>query len=229
MRHKKDKRSSSNNLHLDIQSITPKTPNQEAVFDAYEDFNLILLGSAGTGKSFLSMYLGLHDVLEEKMYDRVMIIRSAVSSRDQGFLPGTEDEKMSVYEAPYEAICNELFKRGDAYSVLKTKRIVEFVSTSYLRGITIDNTVIIVDEIQNMSPAELNTIMTRVGENTKIIFSGDTRQSDMLKDKYDFMKFVDLISKMNEFKTITFTVDDIVRSGIVRQYLTLKEKLKIDF
>ena len=158
-----------------IKKIEPLTENQKISFEQYHNGkNLMLHGIAGTGKSFISVYLALNEIMNEnKNYNKIIIVRSVVPTRDMGFLPGNSKEKTKVYEAPYYAICGELFGRGDAYEILKQKGLVDFISTSFIRGITLNNCIIIVDEIANMTLHELDSIITRVGKNCKIIFSGD--------------------------------------------------------
>ena len=152
-------------LHFELKNIYPVTDNQKKVFDFYDEGkNLVLYGSAGSGKSFLSLYLGLNEMLNMGVFNKIVILRSAVATRDLGFLPGTEREKISVYEAPYRSIINDLFGRDDAYDIMKQKDIIEFESTSFLRGLTYSNCLIFVDEMENMTFSELNTIFTRIGE-----------------------------------------------------------------
>lgn len=230
-RAKKSKKPSSSKftcLNFDLIKIYPKTENQEKVFDLYDaGKNLVLYGSAGAGKSFLSLYLALKDMLSTGTFTRIIILRSAVASRDLGFLPGTEKEKVAVYEAPYKAIVNELFNRADAYDILKQKDLIVFESTSFLRGLTYSDSLIFVDEIENMAFHELNTIFTRIGENTKIIFAGDAKQCDLnlRKETSGMGDFITILKKLDEFGLVEFNMEDCVRSGIVKNYLIEKEKL----
>ena len=205
---------------LTLEEIEPLTKNQVRVFESQQ--NLVLHGVAGTGKTFISCYLAFDDMVKN-LYDRLIIIRSAVSTRDIGFLPGTEKEKASVYEEPYKDICIELFGRGDAYEVLKNKNLVHFMTTSYVRGVTLRNAVVIIDECQNMSFHELDSIITRVGENCRIIFCGDFRQSDLPKN--GLKDFIRIVKVMDEFDFIDFEIKDIVRSDFVRNYITAKTTL----
>ena len=165
-----------NGSGLELAEIEPLTRNQLRAFES--DKNLVLHGCAGTGKTFISCYLAFDDMTKNQ-YEKLVIIRSAVPTRDIGFLPGTEKEKSSVYEEPYYDISIDLFGRGDAYQILKTKRLVHFMTTSYIRGITLRDAVILIDECQNMSFHELDSIITRVGENCRVIFCGDFSQSDL--------------------------------------------------
>lgn len=218
------------NKKFSMKKITPMTLNQERVTKAYHaGKNLANIGSAGTGKTYLSMALALEEVLENEEYTKLIIIRSAVQSREQGFMPGSLNEKMGYYETPYMDIVNDLFGRGDAYQILKQKGMLQFMSTSFVRGLTFDNAIIIVDECQNMTYQELDTVMTRVGESSKIIFCGDMKQDDLKISKHradvsGLKDFVRVISKMNAFSVVEFTVEDIVRSGIVKEYLIVKER-----
>jgi phosphate starvation-inducible protein PhoH and related proteins len=211
-----------------IRSVIPLGVNQERAFDAYEQGkNLFLHGYAGTGKTFLSMYLALKDIQESGYYHSLYIVRSAVPSRDMGFLPGNIKEKAQVYEAPYHGVGTELYGRGDAYEVLKKKGMIEFFSTSYIRGLTLRDCILFVDEVQNLSDHEINSIITRVGDNCRVIFSGDFRQSDLTNshDKKGIHNFLQIAKMMPSFELIEFGVDDICRSGIVKEYILSREKL----
>lgn len=218
-------------INFNLKHFEPLTKNQRISFEAYDaGKNLMLHGIAGTGKSFISLYLGLKQVLTENgPYKKVVIVRSVVPTRDMGFLPGNSKEKAKVYEAPYYAICTELFDRGDSYEYLKSRNVVEFISTSFIRGITLNDTIIIVDEIANMTLHELDSIITRVGRNCRIIFSGDFRQSDFVKqqDKSGLMDFMRIIERMKSFVFVDFNEQDIVRSTMVKDYIIMKDKLGI--
>lgn len=217
-------------LHFELNTIYPMTENQQKVFDLYDEGkNLVVYGSAGSGKSFLSLYLGMKELLDDAAFSKIIILRSAVATRDLGFLPGTEREKISVYEAPYRAMINELFGRADAYDIMKQKDIIEFESSSFLRGLTYANCLIFVDEIQNMTLHEISTIVTRLGENSKIIFAGDVRQSDLneRKENSGVKDLISIATIMPEFSLVEFTVNDIVRSDIVKSFLIAKETLNL--
>jgi predicted ribonuclease YlaK len=213
------------------RKIAPMTDNQELAFESWEDgYNLMLHGIAGTGKTFLALYFALSSVLDKDTpYHKVFIVRSTVPSRDMGFLPGTQKEKMAVYEGPYTTICTKLFGRGDAYNVLKTRDNIEFISSSFLRGETFDNCILLVDECQNMGSQELHTIMTRVGENCKIIFCGDVKQDDLTserkKEVSGLREFMPIIRSMDEFDFVEFVAADIVRSDLVKSYIIARDKL----
>ena len=216
--------------NLELKTVTPKTLNQEKVFKEFiNGKNLLIHGLPGTGKSFISLYLALSEIEEYREYNSVTIIRSVVPSRDMGFLPGSIKEKSKVYEAPYQAICSQLYNRGDAYEILKQKNLIQFETSSFLRGLTLDNTIIIVDECQNMTYQELNTIITRVGHNSKIIFCGDYRQTDLKWDDekegiHRFMKILDRMSKY--FSCIEFSENDIVRSGLVKDFIIKRNMIE---
>lgn len=214
------------NVKPDIQ---PKTEAQEAAFDAFEDgYNLMLHGCAGTGKSFLALLFALKSVLDKNTpQTKVILIRSAVPSREQGFQPGTQRDKEAVYETPYPPICNQIIGRGDAYQILKQKGMLEFTSTSFLRSETFDNAYIIVDEAQNMTFQELDTIFTRAGNNSKFVICGDTKQTDLWKkhDQSGLSEFMKILDRLEAFDFIEFYPEDVVRSGLVRAYLIEKHKL----
>jgi phosphate starvation-inducible protein PhoH len=216
---------------MKIKNFYPITGNQQLVFDHYDkDKHLILHGVAGTGKTFVSLYLALSDVMDHiDGLETVTIVRSVVPSRDMGFLPGDKQEKESVYEAPYISICAELFGRSDAYETLKQRGAIEFISTSHIRGITLSNTIVIVDETQNLNFGELDTIITRLGENCRIMLCGDYRQTDFStnKERGGLKKFLDICSEMKEFDRVEFVEKDIVRSPFVRSYLISKLKAGI--
>lgn len=206
--------------NLDLQQIEPLTQNQLKAFESEK--NLVLHGVAGTGKTYISCYLAFDDMIKG-YYDKLVIIRSAVSTRDIGFLPGNESEKASVYEEPYKDICIELFQRGDAYSILKSKNLVHFMTTSFIRGVTLRNATIIVDECQNMSFHELDSIITRIGEGCRVIFCGDFRQADLTKN--GLKDFIRVLKAMNSFDLIDFEIKDIVRSEFVKEYIIAKTDL----
>ena len=190
--------------------------------------NLVLHGMAGTGKTFCALYLALKEVLDPKSDQRkAFIVRSAVPTRDVGFLPGSLKEKIKQYENPYRSICSHIFSRGDAYDVLKGKDLVEFMSTSFVRGDTYDDCTLIVDEMQNLSFHELDSVITRAGEGTKVIFSGDFKQSDLAnsRDRQGLQDFLKILKNMRSFSRIEFGVQDVVRSGLVKEYLINKDKL----
>jgi phosphate starvation-inducible protein PhoH len=213
-----------------IKPIRPLTTTQEAVFDHFQDGkNILLHGVAGTGKSFISLALALYEVMMPRSpYQKVIIVRSVVPTREMGFLPGKAAEKAQVYEAPYMSMCSELFDRGDAYGVLKNKGILEFISTSFIRGITLNDTIIIVDEIQNMDFGELDSVITRIGKNCKVILCGDFRQTDFRREheKSGIHKFMSIIKRMKSFVFVEFGREDIVRSDLVKDYIITKDELE---
>lgn len=225
----KDKLLPINKYHLN--KITSKTSTQATTLSAYHDEkNLVLSGVAGSGKTFLGIHLALSDVLDAStLFEKVVIVRSTVPTRNQGYLPGDELAKQQVYELPYKGIVRELIVpsiTGDVYEKLKAQKSLEFISTSYVRGITIDNAIIVVDEFSNLTMHELDSIITRIGKNCKIIFCGDRNQSDLVSfEKDESIKFLKILENMQEFRIINFTVDDIVRSGLVRHYIIEKYKL----
>ena len=207
----------------DLKTIEPLTNNQRKFFELYNKSSILMLhGVAGSGKTYIALYKALEEVLERSnSYKQVVIVRSAVPSREIGHLPGDEKEKSEVYQKPYEEICQELFSRGDAFSRLQEQGSVNFMITSFVRGITLDNTIIIVDECQNMTDMELNSIITRIGTNSKIIFCGDFRQTDLYKksDVSGLQKFMVILDMMPSVKMIEFEIDDIVRSSLVKEYI----------
>lgn len=209
-------------VNFELREIEPLTRNQLKAFETTD--HLVLHGLAGTGKTFISSYLAFDDMAKGD-FQKLIIIRSAVPTRDIGFLPGTEKEKSSVYEEPYKDISNDLFSRGDAYEILKQKNIVEFMTTSFIRGITLRDAVILIDECQNMSFHELDSIITRMGENCRVIFCGDFRQADLRANGIkDFFRVLD---RMKLFTFIEFEIEDIVRSDFVKQYIISKSSLKL--
>jgi phosphate starvation-inducible protein PhoH len=216
---------------MDMKPIHPITANQETVFEAYEDgMHLFLHGCAGTGKTFITLYLALQELASGKSEcQRVVIIRTAQSSKDIGFLPGSEKQKAEVYEAPYRALCAELYGRGDAYEILKQRGIIEFHTTSFLRGTTIDKAIIIVDEVQNQRYSEIRTVLTRVGKDSRIVLCGDTRQDDLTSARYNetsgLKDIMEVLNNMSGIETIQFGVDDIVRSGFVREFIIAEYEL----
>jgi len=210
-----------------LKNVKPLTDNQSRVFDSYsQGKHLMLTGMAGTGKTFLALYLAIKDLVEGK-FSVVNIVRSTVPSRDIGFLPGTLKEKLAAYEDPYQQIVNELFCRDDAWSILCKKGYINMLSTSYLRGVTYKNAAIVLDEAQNCTLQELDTVITRVGPGCRVIICGDVKQNDLLtgKNQTGLPLFEKIVLDMPEFNCVTFSIEDIVRSGLVRSYLMSKYKL----
>jgi len=218
-------------LNLDLHHVTPLTRNQEIAFHAFNKKHLFLHGFAGTGKSFIVAYLALREIFSyNSPFKKLVIVRSTVQTREQGHMPGNDKEKNKYFEIPYTPIMSDLFGRGDAYQLLKQKGIVEFMTTTFIRGITINDAIVLVDECQNMTAHELHSIITRIGTNCKIVFAGDIRQTDLNKRKEvsglsDFMK---IIQRMNCFEFIEFLEEDIVRSPFVKSYIVTKSKLEDD-
>lgn len=216
----------------ELQSIEPITKAQRETFEAWDDDeNLILTGTAGTGKTFIALYLALESVLEKSgCYDKIIILRSAVPVREIGFLPGKLEEKTDIFQSPYKAICEELLNYDkSAYNKLVNNHVIQFETTSFIRGRTFDRCIIIIDEMQNLNFHELDSVMTRAGENCKMIFAGDHAQSDFYNEgeKNGLAKFMNVMYRMKNFTTVQFGWDDIVRSDIVRDYIMTKEMLGI--
>ena len=234
MSNKQMKRKKPINLDY-IKKIEPLTDNQRVFFDSYkEDKNLVAYGCAGTGKTFITLYNALMDVLDPKSpYEKIYIVRSLVATREIGFLPGDHDDKSYLYQIPYKHMVKYMFELPTdndfdmLWGNLKTQDSIKFWSTSFIRGTTLDDAIIIVDESQNLNFHELDSIMTRVGENCKIMFCGDVAQTDLVKtnDKNGILDFQKIIARMPEFDLVEFGVDDIVRSGIVKSYLISKIEL----
>lgn len=218
-------------LRMDnLLSYEPITKNQKIAYDAWDEGdNLVLCGSAGTGKTFIGMYLGLESVLDKSWeQNKLVIVRSVVPTREMGYLPGSIEEKVDAYTAPYRAITNELFNDRHAFDMLESQGQLTFMSTSFIRGITLDDCVLLIDEMQNLTFHELDSIITRVGRNTKVIFSGDYYQSDLTKesDKNGVLHFMNIMEQLKDFSVIEFNWTDIVRSGFVRDYIMTKEMLE---
>jgi len=218
-------------------SVKPITENQKRAFDAYKKGkNLFLYGAAGTGKTFISLYLAMQEVLDNRTpYDTVYLVRSAVPTREIGFLPGDEEDKTALFQVPYQNMVKFMFEQpnetafANLYDRLKNQGSLFFLTTSFLRGITLDNAIIIVDECQNLNFHELDSITTRVGQDSKIIFCGDVMQTDLQKqyEKEGIVTFMKILESMNEFENIEFNIGDIVRSGFVKNYLINKIKMGV--
>ena len=225
----KRKKPYNSDMMVDVQAITD---NQKIAFEYYKQGkNLFLYGAAGTGKTFITLYLALREVLDSMTpYNKVVLVRSLVSTREIGFLPGDHEDKSMLYQIPYKNMVKYMFQMpSDAdfemlYGNLKAQDTIKFWSTSFLRGTTLDNSIVIVDEFQNLNFHELDSIITRVDENTRIIFCGDSSQSDLVKtnDRNGIVDFMNILRKMPSFDIIEFGIDDIVRSGLVKEYLTAK-------
>ena len=218
-----------------LVDIEPITENQKILFNSYnEGKNIIAYGAAGTGKTFVTLYNALKNVLDENTpYEKIYIVRSLVATREIGFLPGDHDDKSNLYQIPYKNMVEHMFKMPDdpaynmLYDNLKAQETISFWSTSFIRGTTLDNAIVIIDECQNLNFHELDSIITRVGQDSKIVFCGDAAQTDLLKnnERTGILDFQRIIQNMDEFSLVEFGIDDIVRSGLVRSYLVSKINL----
>ena len=220
-----------------MREITPLTANQKTLFDSYaEDKNLVAYGCAGTGKTFITLYNALRDVLDpETSYEKVYIVRSLIPTREIGFLPGDHEDKSILYQLPYKAMVKYMFEMPTEadfemlYGNLRAQDTIDFWSTSFIRGTTFDKAIILVDEYQNLNFHELDSIMTRVGENSKIMFCGDATQSDLVKtnEKNGIIDFMQILRLMESMEVVEFDVEDIVRSGLVKEYILAKMELSL--
>jgi len=230
----KRKKPINTNYLLDIEPITD---NQKRLFESYKECkHIVAYGTAGTGKTFVTLYNALNEVLDETTpYERIYLVRSLVSTREIGFLPGDHEDKADIYQIPYKNMVKYMFQMpSDAdfemlYGNLKAQESIKFWSTSFIRGTTLDNAIVIVDEFQNLNFHELDSIITRIGENSKIMFCGDASQTDLIKtnDRNGIVDFMNILRKMPSFDIIEFGIDDIVRSGLVKEYIIAK--LEMDF
>ena len=236
MSNKQMKRKKPINLDY-MRDIEPLTDNQDKFFKAYGlNQNIVAYGCAGTGKTFIALYNALKDVLDEKTpYEKIYIVRSLVATREIGFLPGDHEDKSSLYQIPYKNMVKYMFEMPDEssfemlYGNLKTQGTISFWSTSFIRGTTLDNAIILVDEFQNLNFHELDSIITRVGEDSKIMFCGDATQSDLVKtnEKNGIIDFMKILRVMPSVDIIEYNVEDIVRSGLCKEYLIAKMELNL--
>ena len=220
-----------------LRDIEPLTENQQKLFESYsEGKNIIAYGAAGTGKTFITLYNALCDVLDPSTpYEKIYIVRSLVSTREIGFLPGDHEDKSTLYQIPYKNMVKYMFELPSAadfemlYGNLKAQETISFWSTSFIRGTTFDRAIIIVDEFQNLNFHELDSIMTRVGENTKIMFCGDATQTDLIKqnERNGIVDFMRVLRIMSSIDIIEFGVEDIVRSGLVKEFILAKMELNL--
>ena len=236
MSAKQMKRKKPINTEL-MRSIEPLTSNQQSLFDSYNDNkNLVAYGCAGTGKTFITLYNALRDVLDEKTpYEKIYIVRSLVSTREIGFLPGDHEDKSSLYQIPYKNMVKYMFEMPTEadfemlYGNLKTQGTISFWSTSFIRGTTLDKAIVLVDEYQNLNFHELDSIITRVGQDSKIMFCGDATQSDLIKtnERNGVSEFMRILRIMPSVDLIEFGIEDIVRSGFVKEYLLSKMEVSL--
>ena len=220
-----------------MRDIEPLTENQQLLYNSYaQDKNLVAYGAAGTGKTFITLYNALRDVLDQDTpYEKIYIVRSLVATREIGFLPGDHEDKSTLYQIPYKAMVKYMFEMPTEadfemlYGNLKAQDTIDFWSTSFIRGTTFDKSIIIVDEYQNLNFHELDSIMTRVGESSKIMFCGDATQSDLTKtnERNGIMDFMRILRIMPSVDVIEFGVEDIVRSGLVKEYILSKMELNL--
>lgn len=220
-----------------LRDIEPLTENQQKLFESYANSkNIIAYGAAGTGKTFITLFNALNDVLDTSTpYEKIYIVRSLVSTREIGFLPGDHEDKSFLYQIPYKNMVKYMFEMPTEadfemlYGNLKAQETISFWSTSFIRGTTLDKAIVIVDEFQNLNFHELDSIMTRVGENSKIMFCGDATQTDLLKtnEKNGIIDFMNILRNMPSIDIIEFGLDDIVRSGLCKEYLLAKADLNL--
>ena len=220
-----------------MRDIEPLTDNQKLLFESYaKDQNLVAYGVAGTGKTFITLYNALKDVLNpDTPYEKVYIVRSLVATREIGFLPGDHDDKSSLYQIPYKHMVKYMFEMPSEadfnmlYGNLKAQDTIDFWSTSFIRGTTFDKTIVVVDEFQNLNYHELDSIMTRVGSQSKIMFCGDATQSDLIRtnERNGIIDFMRILRLMPSVDIIEFGVEDIVRSGLVKEYIIAKMELNL--
>ena len=218
-----------------LRDIEPLTQNQQILFNSYgENKNIVAYGAAGTGKTFITLYNALRDVLDQETpYEKIYIVRSLVATREIGFLPGDHEDKSTLYQIPYKAMVKYMFEMPTEadfemlYGNLKAQETIDFWSTSFIRGTTFDKAIIIVDEYQNLNYRELDSIMTRVGQDSKIMFCGDATQSDLVKtnERNGIVDFMRILRMMPSMELIEFGVEDIVRSGLVKEYILAKLEL----
>ena len=213
----------------ELYEYEPLTDNQKIAFDSWDDGdNLALVGTAGTGKTVLAIYLAMETVTDKQTaQEKITIFRSVVPTREMGFLPGSVEEKKEVFETPYKAIVEEVLGGDQPYKRMVRCNQLEFLTTSFIRGITIDNSVVIVDEMQNLNFHELDSVMTRIGNNCRVIFAGDYLQSDFKEggERDGVVKFMRIVDQLKDFTTVQFGWDDIVRSDFLRDYIMTKEML----
>ena len=171
------------------------------------------------------------EVLDETTpYEKIYIVRSLVPTREIGFLPGDHEDKSYLYQIPYKNMVRYMFKMPDdnsfemLYDNLRAQDTIDFWSTSFIRGVTLDNAIIIVDEFSNLNFHELDSMITRIGEDSKLMFCGDITQTDLVRtnEKDGISDFIRVLQDMKEFSCIEFGLDDIVRSGLVKSYLISK-------
>ena len=218
-----------------MTEIKPLTDNQKVAFEHHGlGKNLLLHGAAGTGKTFITLYLALQQVLDENSpYDKIYIVRSLVPTREIGFLPGDHEDKSALYQIPYKNMVRYMFSMPDdnsfdmLYDNLRAQETISFWSTSFIRGVTLDNSIVIVDEFSNLNFHELDSMITRIGEDSKIMFCGDITQTDLTRenDKNGISDFIKILQNMEDFSRIESGIDDIVRSGLVKSYLIAKYNL----
>lgn len=228
----KRKKPINSELLLDIE---PLTENQKKLFSSYDEGkHIVAHGVPGSGKTFVLLYNALKEVLDEvSNYDKIYIIRSLVQTREIGFLPGSHEDKSELFEIPYKNMVKYMFQLPSEadfemlYGNLKAQETISFWSTSFLRGTTFDNCILIIDEMQNCNFHELSSLITRVGENCKIMFSGDAEQSDLIKtnEKNGIHDFIRVLQIMPSVDIVEFGVEDIVRSGLVKEFILAKREL----
>jgi phosphate starvation-inducible PhoH-like protein len=200
------------------------TENQKIYYDKLMENEItICSGPAGTGKSYISLKAAIDLLLDPtNSYEKLMIVRPAVesSSSSLGSLPGDLREKMGPYVYSSLSLLDKLIGK-EATSKLEESGVLEIMSLSFLRGFNADNMILIFEESQNSTPAEMKMLLTRIGFNSKFFISGDIDQSDKFKQKeksglYDAIKRLQDINKIGIFE---FNADDVVRNPIIKEII----------
>lgn len=217
----------------DCKDIVPLTDRQDDAFRSWyqrADSHLALLGSAGVGKTLLACYLGINEVLNPKTPQKqLIIVRAANATKEIGFLPGTKEEKEEIFQLPYFDVFRFLFNRAATYRDMCDAGVIKFTTTSHIRGLTFENAIVIFDEIQSASRHDIDSLATRLGDDSRLIMIGDGYQNDLHSKRgtevsgFDYA--VGMMHKIDDFDVIQFTHDDIVRSGFVKKWIIESERI----
>ena len=214
---------------MDIQpvrpTITTKNENQKhynRVLYSDSKHMIFAIGPAVTGKTMLACYAAIAGY-NDKTYKKIILTRPVVSvEEDIGYLPGTLEEKMDPWTRPIMDVFNEFYNQSDIQYMIKEK-IIEICPLAYMRGRTFKNTFVIADEMQNSTPNQMKMLLTRIGEGSKMVITGDPKQHDR---KYEDNGLIDIWSRLEgkqnkRIECITFNFSDIERSPIVRDILEI--------
>lgn len=202
-----------------LKTVRARTPGQQILIDAIKDHNLTMaLGPAGTGKTYLAISSAV-EALEAGEIERIILSRPAMEAGESiGYLPGDMHEKMAPYLRPlYDALGDRL--GGKRVKALIEDGTIEIAPVGFMRGRTLNNAFVVIDEAQNCTYSQLKMLLSRLGWNSTMVVTGDPAQSDLLDNLSGLRDIADRLEKVNDIAVVRLTGSDIVRHPLVAKML----------